>query len=139
MLFILIMKRVCSTDKFSYQLYFFRITNAWSMLHHRSVKGFQSNEWFFMLHTPFWHLSLFFHQKCGFIIFISLFHEVSNFCNRISTNQKPKLEEINCRWNSMKKHILPRFQNNSEHEKQIILLMTPNNEGWYYITNYLHS
>ena len=44
----------------------------------------------------------FFIKKCGFIILISLFHEVSNFCNRISTNQKPKLEEVNCQWNSMK-------------------------------------
>ena len=50
----------------SYQLYFFRITNAWSMLHHRSVKRFQSNEWYFMLHTPFWNLLLFFHQKMWF-------------------------------------------------------------------------
>ena len=57
----------------------------------------------------------FFIKKCGFIIF--LFHEESNFCYRISTNQKPKLEETNCQWNSMKKLILPRFQNTTQSMK----------------------
>ena len=37
----------------------------------------------------FWHLLLlFFFKKIDFVIFISFFEEVSNFRNRILTNQK---------------------------------------------------
>ena len=36
---------------------------------------------------------------CVFIIFIFFFDEVSNFCNRILTNKKPKLVIRNCQWN----------------------------------------
>ena len=41
-----------------------------------------------------------FHQKIRvLIIFISYFDEVSNFCNRILTNQKPELVIRNCHLN----------------------------------------
>ena len=33
----------------------------------------------------------------------------------------------------MIKYILLTFQNNSKREKQVILLMIPNKESWYYI------
>ena len=40
-------------------------------------------------------------KKCVFIIFSSFFDEVSNFCNRILTSQKPELVKRNCQWNCM--------------------------------------
>ena len=36
-----------------------------------------------------------------FIIFLSFFHEVSNFRNTILTNQKHEFVVSNCHWNSM--------------------------------------
>ena len=32
-----------------------------------------------------------------------------------------------------KTYILPMFQNNSNHEKQLILLLIPNGAGWNYL------
>ena len=62
----------------------------------------------FCLHTLFWHFLVAFHQKiCVFIIFISFFDEVSNFSNRILTNQKPKFVIINCHWKCM---LIPYFE-----------------------------
>ena len=47
-------------------------------------------------------VAVIFHQKiCVFIIIISFFDVVSNFCNRILTNQKPELVIGNCQWNYM--------------------------------------
>ena len=55
------------------------------------------------LHT-FWLFFLFFIKKtCVFIIFISFFDEVLNFCNRIFTNQKPELVIRHCQWKCMYK------------------------------------
>ena len=49
------------------------------------------------LHIPLWHCFVVLHQKmCVFIIFISFSDEVSNFCNKILTNQKPELGIRNC-------------------------------------------
>ena len=52
----------------------------WSMLHHGSVGRVQNN------YVYMYFFGIFvvgFHQKiCVFIIFISFFDEVSNFCNR---------------------------------------------------------
>ena len=48
------------------------------------------------LHILFDIFMLFFFKKNVFIIFISFFDEVSNFCNRILTNQKPELVMENC-------------------------------------------
>ena len=54
------------------------------------------------LHILFWYFFVVFHHKiCVFIIFISFFDKVSNFCNRILTNQKRELVVSNCRRNCM--------------------------------------
>ena len=43
-----------------------------------------------------------FHQKdCVFIIFISLFDELSNFSERLQTSWKPESVIRNCQWNCM--------------------------------------
>ena len=41
------------------------------------------------------------HKICVFIIFISFFDEVSNFRNRILTNQKREFIVSSCQWNCM--------------------------------------
>ena len=46
-------------------------------------------------------LQILFFYCCCFIILISFFGEVSNFCNRILTNQKPGLVMKNWRWKCM--------------------------------------
>ena len=42
-----------------------------------------------------------YYEICVFIIFISFYGKVSNFCNRILTNQKQELMSRNCQWNCM--------------------------------------
>ena len=42
---------------------------------------------------------VFHYQICVYIILVSFFDEVSNFCNRILTNQKRELVVSNCQWN----------------------------------------
>ena len=54
----------------------------------------QSKECYFSLYIAF----VAFHQICVFIIIISFFDEVSNFCSRTLTNQKPELVIRNCQW-----------------------------------------
>ena len=34
-------------------------------------------------------------------------------------------------------YVLPKFQNNLNHEKQVILLMIPNGKGWHYLVKKL--
>ena len=54
------------------------------------------------LHILFWYFFVVFHHKiCVFIIFISFFDKVSNFRNRILTNQKRELMVSNCQRNCM--------------------------------------
>ena len=48
---------------------------------------------------PFFCLFVFHHKICVFIIFISFFDEVTNFRNRILTNQKHELVVCNCQCN----------------------------------------
>ena len=50
---------------------------------------------FFMLFVVFYH------KICVVIVFISFFDEVSNFRNRILTNQKQELVIRNFQWNCM--------------------------------------
>ena len=54
---------------------------------------------------------VFHHKICVFIVFISFFDKVSNFLNRILTNQKCELVASNCQRNCMnsKKNMLPIF------------------------------
>ena len=47
---------------------------------------------------------VFHHKIFVFIIFISFFDEISNFPNRVLTDQKNELLVSNCQWNCMKKH-----------------------------------
>ena len=55
---------------------------------------------YLMLSCAFLAFFVVFHYKiCVFIIFISFFDEVSNFRNRILTNQKRELAVSNCQWN----------------------------------------
>ena len=57
-----------------------------------------------LLYVFLYFLALFdvFHHKvCVVIIFISFFDKVSNFHNRILTNQKQELVIRNCQWNYM--------------------------------------
>ena len=64
-------------------------------------------EYYLMLPCTFWTFCLFvcccfFHHKiCFFIICISFSDEVSNFRNRILTNQKQELVFQNRQWNCM--------------------------------------
>ena len=44
---------------------------------------------------------VFHNQICVYIILVYFFDEVSNFCNRILTNQKRELVVSNCQWNCM--------------------------------------
>ena len=37
-----------------------------------------------------------YHRTCAFVIFISFFDEVPNFCNKISTSQKQELVDLLC-------------------------------------------
>ena len=67
-----------------------------SMLYYGSVGPVQSKDCYFCLHILFWHCFVVFHQKKNkknVLSFLFLFFgEVSNFCNRILTNQK--LEQV---------------------------------------------
>ena len=89
--------RVCSFDKMT-PIHFLRlefrshyITGQWSELIKTCYLMLFKFALFFVLH----------HKICVFIIFISFFDELSNFCNRILTNQKRKLVVSNCQWNFM--------------------------------------
>ena len=97
-------KWTCSTDNslspiFSLHLWsMFLITGQWRWV--------QSKKCYFMFTYTFlaflFVVAVIFHQKiCVFIIIISFFDVVSNFCNRILTNQKTELVIGNCQWNYM--------------------------------------
>ena len=77
----------------SYHLYFLCISEVWSMLY-QSVGRAQSKECYFMF-TFIFGIYLFlavFHRKISvFIIFMSFSDELSNFRNRILTNQNSEL------------------------------------------------
>ena len=59
------------------------------MLHHGLVENVRSKECY--ITYTFFAFYVVFYQKIGdFLILISFFDEVSNFSNKISTNQKPE-------------------------------------------------
>ena len=62
---------------------FFRIFKGWSMLHHGSVGRAQKRECSFSF----------------FFFFFFFFEDVSNLCNRISTNQRQEMVIRNCQCN----------------------------------------
>ena len=83
-----------------YHFIFIRLSKVWSMLHYGSVKWVQTKYSTLCFHLLFWHDFVVFHHKfCVFIILISFYDNVSNFRNRILTNQKHKLVVSNCQWN----------------------------------------
>ena len=62
------------------------------MLYYGSVRRVQTKYSTLYFHLLFWHFFVVFHHKfCVFIVFIYFYDEVSNFCSRISTNQKHEL------------------------------------------------
>ena len=62
------------------------------MLHHRSVWRFYEKKCYLMLLCTLLAIFVVFHPKiCVFVILISFFDKVSNFRNRILTNQKREL------------------------------------------------
>ena len=97
-------KRVCFSDKMI-PIYFLRPSKVWSMLWHGSVWLILTNvTWKY--YVLFWHFFVVFHHKiCVFIIFISFSGKVSNFRNRILTNQKREWwfpTVSGTQWNCMK-------------------------------------
>ena len=84
--------RVCSSDKKA-PIYFLHLSKVWRILHHGSVGRGHKKCYlmFFSFIIKFVLLSFSFH----------FFDEVSNFRNRISTNQKRELMVSNCQWNCM--------------------------------------
>ena len=85
----------------------FRISKDWSMLHHRSLGRVQIKQCNSRFTSIFWHRFVVFHQKNCFhhfhfiFLFIYFFFldEVSNFHNRILTDQKPELVIRHCQCN----------------------------------------
>ena len=72
------------------------------VLHHGSVGRVHKNCYLVLLCTLFGIFVVVFHRKSYvFIIFISLFDEVSYSRNIILTNQKHELVVSNCQWNYM--------------------------------------
>ena len=91
----------CVPRTISYHLYFLRICKVWSMLHQGQWNEFRIKKAILCLYILFSLFFSFFIKNCVFIISISFLDEVSNFRNRILTNQKPKLVMRNCQWNFM--------------------------------------
>ena len=82
----------CVPLTISYHLHFPRISKVWSMFHHGSLGQVLSKEYYFVFTYNFLTFFLFcFSSKVFFLIFISFLDKVSNFRNRILTNQKPEL------------------------------------------------
>ena len=102
---------MCSYNNFLSSIFItayhlFRISKDWSMLHHRSLGRVQIKQCNSVYINFFGIVLLFFIKKIVFIIFISFFYlffffldKVSNFHNRILTNQKPELVVRHCQCN----------------------------------------
>ena len=92
---------VCNTDSF-WPPMFFHLPKVWSISHHGSLGLAQSKKCHFMFSYIFWAYLLFFIIKFGvFVTCISFLDEVSNYRNRILTNQK-------------KEYVIRNFQRNWE-------------------------
>ena len=86
---------VCSSDKRT-PIYFLRLSKVWSISHHGSVgRDHKKCYWFFLFFIiKFVFLSFSF--LSFFFLFFFFLDEVSNFRNRILTNQKRELVVSNC-------------------------------------------
>ena len=91
-----------------YYFIFPRLSKVRSILHHGLVGPVQNKNTNLCFHILFCHL--FHHKICVFIIFISFFFfffdEVSNFRNRILTNQKQEFAVQSCQWNCLPQYFL---------------------------------
>ena len=85
----------------SYHPYFLDIFKVWACYITGQWGEFSVKNATLYLHILFWYFVVFAQQKNIFIIFISCFDEVSNFRNRMLTNQKPKYVIRNWLWNCM--------------------------------------
>ena len=86
----------------SYHLYFLLTCKGSSMLHQGSVGRVHGKEYYFYTYIYFLGIFLLFYiKKYAFIIFYSFSDAVSNFCNRILTNQKSEQVIRNCQRNCM--------------------------------------
>ena len=85
----------CDPTIICHHPYFLRIFKIWNMLHHESVGRVQSKECYLMFTYTFLASFCCFFIISFFFMFFYHFHfffdEVSNFCNIIIHNQKPKL------------------------------------------------
>ena len=68
-----------------------QISKVWSMLYHRSVRRVQSKQCSSLFTDTFFGIFLFLFIKKLVYHFTFFFWQVSNFRNRILTNQKPEL------------------------------------------------
>ena len=94
----------CVPLTISYRLDFHPSSKVWSMLHRRPIGRVKNKECYFLFtYTFFGIFKLVFIKKIVFFFLISifLFDEVSNFRNRILTNQKQKWVIRNCQWSCM--------------------------------------
>ena len=82
-------------------IYFLHLSKVWSILHHGSVGQVHKKCSLVLLHTFMTFFVVFHHKICVFIILISFFDEVSNFRNRILTNQKHEFVVSTCQQNCM--------------------------------------
>ena len=96
------MNRVRFTENFLSPIFTpYLVSKFWVCYIHGSEEQVQSKECYYMFTDTFFYCCWFSLKNCVFIILISFFGEVSNFCNRILTNQKPGLVIKNWRWKCM--------------------------------------
>ena len=83
-------------------IYFLCLSKVWGILHYGSVWCIHKKMFLnaFIYFSDIFVLFLY-HKICVFIIFISFFDEVSNFCNSILTNETCELVVSKCQWNCM--------------------------------------
>ena len=97
-------------------IYFLHLSKVWRMLHHGSVRLVHKKCYLIILCTFLAFLFcccccccfVFHHKICVFIIFISFSDKVSNFRNKILTNQKRELVS-NCQRNWARLHETGRW------------------------------
>ena len=83
----------------SFDLYFFRHSQVFCMLHHCSQDEFTIRNAILYFHVLSWHfffVVLFHYKIFAFIVFIPFVDNVSNFRNKMLTNQKLDLMARQC-------------------------------------------
>ena len=104
------------------------------MEHVASQVSGTSSEWRMLLHVYMHLLGIFFFffhpNMCFYFIFWWSIKFLQQNINQSESRIGEKKLSVELYWK-----ICPAYisKHNSEHEKRVILLMTPNNEGWHYI------